>query len=1037
MTRLGAAILAVAAILPGSAAAWNSRCYLPDGTRCPDGYAQARNRWRGVQTEHLAIWDYSLARSGLPASLNEELTLIHYSDDAQLSAGALEYETWRPVRSDAKARRQRTLTPGEMAMAPDLTWSLWDWATGNETCPPESSWTPVACHEYATHMGPLNSSHFLPQARDFYRHYHELALERAEECRNLYDEIPPDDRERLIRFVEACEKEAMVLEAIGHHYLQDAWAVGHMFARWGGPELSDWAGNQAVAFVMAGFSGLTHGAKEIVDSKLAEWRARIPQLPDRADDPMCAPAPSAEPWVQYIDAIDGVSYYDGIGDIFWELLEPTVTSYSNQRDAMIGCAIQSMREVYAQTAQAHGEMNDALADEADLSRDPSSASCWDQRATNLALGVGFGLHVGQYPGQRRLIPGGGAGGVIMATVMKSLASTAGAPVLTDAEAAQFRRDAGRAGTLIAASAQTQGFNTDLARGGLGSILGIETNDDAAFRHGTPGDTASPPASYVDPPLPWTLDAGKRTEALDLVFADAHAADRCEELHTFELEALRDEASQAISVGDPSAGAKCGLCAQMAEPHLRIGRDELDYDIDREPLCALTSVNADLEYTGTWAVPPTTPGAARQWCGCGRLLVLSRDAFSGGVAFFSTTGGVVDPLPAGSGPSGSMLHTEGGARDVALGGPDGIRAFVPTDAGWLQVFDLLEGAEVELDADDDPATTTAGAPAGVSRLWLGAEPRGVEVLATEPVALAATDDDLVAIDTDTLEERVRIDRATLGLSDNERPFDVAVLPDDSKAYVTIYGPPPGAPSDRVLVLDLGDVIGGTVGPFTVLASIDTGADTNNQAIAVSHDGSKVAVACLLTDRIAIIDTATDDLWDIDPESPTWNGQFYVPDFFLPSEAPSAVAWADDDSAVYAGYLTGPQGSSIEGNGTVRKCVIGEDACWHAVAVQAPVRAIAVVGSGSARIVYVADSSGWITPIRDALFEPGLETSATDNQGLFDGTGGCVENFGGYLRARPCDSAACMLDTGNLGDPAACEAAAKAGSFGLQASALVGY
>ncbi len=190
-------------------------------------------------------------------------------------------------------------------------------------------------------------------------------------------------------------------------------------------------------------------------------------------------------------------------------------------------------------------------------------------------------------------------------------------------------------------------------------------------------------------------------------------------------------------------------------------------------------------------------------------------------------------------------------------------------------------------------------------------------------------------------------------------------------------------------------------------------------------------------IAIIDTAIDDLWDIDRDSPTWNGQFYVPDFFLPSEAPSALAWADDDSAVYAGYLTGPQGSSIEGNGTVRKCVIGEDACRHAVAVRAPVRSIAAVGVGAARAVYVADSSGWITSIGDAPFEPGPETSATDSQGLFDGTGGCVEDFGGYLRARPCDPAGCLLATGNLGDLVACEAAAEAGAQGLQASTLLAY
>jgi len=194
---------------------------------------------------------------------------------------------------------------------------------------------------------------------------------------------------------------------------------------------------------------------------------------------------------------------------------------------------------------------------------------------------------------------------------------------------------------------------------------------------------------------------------------------------------------------------------------------------------------------------------------------------------------------------------------------------------------------------------------------------------------------------------------------------------------------------------------------------------------------------------IIDVATDQTLDIDEFSATTfnNAGFYVPLNLNPSESPSAVAWAPDDKSIYVGYLTGPQGSFIEGNGTVRKCVfydppsIVTPRCWHAVAVRAPVRSLAVTPDGNR--VWVGDASGWLTPLEEDWFEAGPTTSGVNNVGLFDGTGGCLELFGGDLRATECMPAACMasplsIANEDLGDGR--DTCGESNSFGLDVGAI---
>jgi len=83
----------------------------------------------------------------------------------------------------------------DLSQLPDVSHSLSDWAAGNETCPiadmagSYGNTTHVydmsACHEFDKVMGALNASHFKGSSKTFYERYHQLALFRMDECKDL------------------------------------------------------------------------------------------------------------------------------------------------------------------------------------------------------------------------------------------------------------------------------------------------------------------------------------------------------------------------------------------------------------------------------------------------------------------------------------------------------------------------------------------------------------------------------------------------------------------------------------------------------------------------------------------------------------------------------------------------------------------------------------------------------------------------------------------------------------------------------------
>lgn len=627
-------VLSLAACLapPPPASAYDSHCGV-GAIECDDGFAAARTRW-GVEdngledrrAEHRTIWLLSRDVAGLPANLDDTIRLPVFTNGGGVGGA---FRTVEPVASAAVRAEERVTSLAEMAQLPDFSYTLWDWATGNELCPPDAAQDARECHDYFPHIGLLNSSHMLPQAERFYRWYHDLALARAADCRTMHDDLGSDEqRARFEPWVLACETEAMLLEAVGHHFLQDAWSMGHMWERWGGPEVSDFDGDRTLGAAIAAFTGIIHGAKSL--------------LGEGFDDPLCAPHPG----VGYIDGRTG-AHEPGLGDVFLDdVLLPAAgdADYGRQRRALLGCAVDGMRAVYGATAQRHGEMAEPRAAEIDAGRRVTDASCWGQRATNQALGIGFGLHVGTSPDQVPMLEvapeefidvfgvdqvtgddGELNNGVlpigVLVWALSEFAPRVGLPPLDTVTANRFRRDAARAATLAAtrgADPET-GLLTDLASGGLPPLAGIRPN--ASFARQVP-------STYIDPPLPWGLfeagPEGERREALALTFADAHATDRCLALTTADLEGYR-AAVDVAGTDEARRAAACGQCELMVAPHLRFGVAG-NHDVRREALCEFLApgvasfVFTDEDPASFTGTEPTDRAAleraARTWCGCG-------------------------------------------------------------------------------------------------------------------------------------------------------------------------------------------------------------------------------------------------------------------------------------------------------------------------------------------------------------------------------------------------------------------------------------
>ena len=590
--RRAIAILALV-LAPAPAFAWESKCYrYADTSLSPSAYASmspigecapgagpdvARARWIGPLDEHRQLFDESRRAAGVPDAVADTLALHVFTSGAQGSVRPVPFE-------ETTTSVVRYTSIAELAQLPDFSYGLWDWATGNETCPLDGSLDAVACHEFASHMGPVNANHFPPQSGDFYARGHAMAVARANACHAMADALGSDEP-RFHDYVLDCENEALALEAVAQHYLEDTWSSGHMWQRWGSAELTDFPGagdgdRRANAVLVALAAGMIHGARGVLQ-RLPAWTTFD------VNDALCAPHPD----VRFL--LDS-SIVSGVGDDYLSDL----STFDDQHARLIACASAGIAEVYRASGEQHGAMQPAS-----FTVDPTGIECVGQRVTNRAMLEAAGIEL-RVAGVQFDVP---LDARVASLALPVVATSQGEVALTGATRARFRIDLMRAASMARVLSAQNPNGTEAAEGGLGTFMGARPNAFYASRGGH--------VSYEDPSLPWpaTVDLSRvardRALALARVFHRAHAADWCARTTQASLDALRAHAIDA-TLDAPSHAAACGACVEMAQRHARVGTSR-SWDRSQEPLCRRLAPDAPVVYGhGT-----TSSDAAHDFCGC--------------------------------------------------------------------------------------------------------------------------------------------------------------------------------------------------------------------------------------------------------------------------------------------------------------------------------------------------------------------------------------------------------------------------------------
>jgi DNA-binding beta-propeller fold protein YncE len=1021
--RRAAVALALAglALRPSPGSAWESKCYeftnpwadrgllLPTGAaECdPAGPNIARQRWiapSGATTpldEHRQLFATALTNAGLGSFTNpfgHTQQLRVYTASTPITIAGASLTSLVPVEFRRATRVQpRYLTPEEFAQLPDFSYALWDWASGNETCPTDASTPAEECHAYTTHLGPVNSSHFLPQAANFYALYHGLATSRARECGIMHASVPSAQRARFREYNEACETEAMTLEAVASHYLQDAWSSGHMWQRWGSPDLADFPSDaaQARAVLVAAISGIIHGSRALVqpqvdtyvNSALAQtaicasaatlWFTDFPFLATvpsylcgvRLDvrDPLCSPLEG----VEYVASIAGTGFSrePGGGDDFLPELPPF------QRQRLEGCAAASARQVYDLTGHAHGEAGTLASSASGV--DPTGAGCTSQRATNRAFLLGMSIRMVDAGPLGRAIPEVPLDPALVSYILPRLLSSMTGVTVPDHVSEELRADLISLALEANAWASASPVTTEVADGALPPMLGVNPN--GAYARSAPARLAT----YQDPSLPWPAAAESTSDdqhamTLARVFHRAHALEWCRRTTEAELLNLRLHA-QDTSLDLQGRAAACEVCTEMALRHLRVGSDASHYDTTAEPLCHYLTAGPYVYSPARGTADPST--VARAWCDCahtanGFVLTergLARVTLSGASVTRGTIAGGSEFLALGERP-----------RAMATSARNGFRAVVTNfNEGSVSIVDLTDGAEREIDTDQNAMTTwPATAPAGVTRISVGANPRGVAVTLDGRYALVLVSgtDEVVVLDLDDYSRRKRF---PIGRDPGviEYPDDVVLTRNGLRAYVSLAGTA-SAPGRAVGVLDIPIVVDFTsVGGEVRSYLTDLGGDPQPGAMAVSPDGAHLAITGRGNNLIIMYNIATNEPEDIYPSDPSrrW------PDA---ASSPWAVAWSPDSTRVHIANLGGVSGTRLAGYGTarIRRIDGGTGApLRYDVGVLGAARAIALSEDGD--YTYIGDALGNITALPLSHWD-GASTHFVPP--YTDETGGCLES-----------------------------------------------
>lgn len=550
-----AAMVALGSVwLPTQADAWDTRvihCEAGDDD-CASWQSIYRGGSSGSIAEHTTISDLALKQLGLRELFGKQGSAKREVTDLNVSWLRRNHFEGSIVFGDdpdgETPLEERSIpAPANFTGVPDYSYSILDWLNKNSFCPPfaDENYT-SGCHEFVGWLGGFNSPHFGSQATAMYKRYHALALDAAGRAQRL--------RVRLGRGVEAdahedtikeMELEALAFEGFAQHFLQDRWAMGHMWERWGAGDAAQMgvaADKIRMAYLLGigAAAGLLHGSEAVINDQhgIVETIDRVTGIRRflEAADPMSSPvirdgvvvpmewrhaaegdSGKANPGVGderfndlFLESLTGTGQFgSGYGGVV-QRSEDLPFSAARQFNEMMTCSKAGWAEVVRTLGQhpegGYGAHRAPLSGSAPNFAINNEASCWDMWATNEAMYTGL-MDDGNLPIKYLALLGGSSalGAVVGRTGLVTMAAKMWMR--------KFRAPHG----------------TDLATGGIGELADMSTAD----KYGLPKYAL--PARLADLPEEETVGIDRRT--LYGVFNRAHSDYWCNSLEE-KLEPLR-------------------------------------------------------------------------------------------------------------------------------------------------------------------------------------------------------------------------------------------------------------------------------------------------------------------------------------------------------------------------------------------------------------------------------------------------------------------------------------------------------------------
>ncbi|AKJ01197.1 Hypothetical protein AA314_02823 [Archangium gephyra] len=913
----------------------------------------------------------AMQEAGLPSDTLDTQVMTIYTLGNLVDVGPPRppVSTFLPQPLDVAVLRAelRAFAVDELAQLPDFSWSLADWASGNETCPiPELAGQPaklsgaIACHDFPTHMGALNASHFPPESERWFGYMHQLALQRADQCRiqraTAYTKAVERTDATRARALDArwlpiwreCETEVLALEAVAQHYLQDSWSSGHMWQRWGSstlenfelpkstdpkwnsPSASDALRRLIVAEMVAINAGTIHGSDPVSYEKFPAWLH-----PTVLGDAICYPRSAALSALMAPDATQravagDMHVHELLGDTRTQALfglsreqlhnklssrffsVTPVNDLEEQGKRMLQCASGSVRQVYDRLADKATYGAQAFgAPSSDAAPPPPDSRCNAPRVNNATFAQGF------EPTLLKPTLGEWLAGLPIDNIPSDIENQSTLDYLKNrgiALALASARPNGTEGANLVHPAFTWTETVCPPRAPCRTVthsevaetmtlLGVKPNG-----HYSSPPTGTQPAPHADPPLPWgnadepsKLGSGTPEQYLASTFHRAHAPFWCSRFTVPKLLELRERVSTATT--EAARSTACGVCVEVTSRHMRVAGQPALCELVRPGSATVVSEEGNDPHS-----------AAEDLCGCDlNLGVLSNDGFR--VLSENLSTGDVSvrhgPVEVGRIPRDATVATRG---RVFLTNSDGQVVGLRVSSTGLQELDL------------DPATSA-------TRAYVGSDVR----------AIAFTEqkghDWLFVVDgaTDTLhtfdlgtehDERFKV-CSVLDVGRDvvraEGAWDIAVTADGTRGFVSLRGPL-NNPGDAIALVDLMEATT-CMGPYRPITHVSGfGGGSGLGALALSPDETLLAVAgrrrAMCLDRVYTnaagtsvedVQVGCDDVWVLRvsqlaagplPSSAlyTFGARNTLPT--RPASYPYAVAWHPSGAKLAFANFSGP-------------------------------------------------------------------------------------------------------------------------------------